>query len=197
MSSTDVTERMSAADFRARMESGSRGESRRSTLCRQQPEYDEQVSFFLMLDLLAIEYPHRVDDLRDIWASANGGLRSPRTAGRLRASGARKGVPDIEIMVPMNGCHGFFIEMKAPGSGRASTEQKVRIERLNRRGYRAIVAFGWIEAGRALCDYLGLAWSDRLIVQVDVERASRKRGDWCKGALHDVRACTGQGAVQQ
>lgn len=184
VSGMDVTPRMSLGDYRANLAAASKQTSLRTGVARRQPEYEEQVSLFVFLDLLAIAYPDRVDDLRDCWASANGGLRSRKTAGRLRAAGARRGVPDIEVMVAMNGRHGMFIELKAPGSGRASAEQKDRIARLNRRGYLAVIAFGWVEAGRALCAYLGIAWSDRLIVQVELERSTRKAGDWCKGVLH-------------
>jgi hypothetical protein len=89
-------------------------------------------------------------------------------------------------MVPRNGYAAMFLELKTGGSGRASEEQKVRIERLNRRGYLAIVVFGWVEAAQRLCEYLGFSWADRWIVAVEAERARRIRGDWCIGALHSA-----------
>jgi len=181
--SSDVTERMSAADFRAQLDA-----KRKGAQPRRQPEFDEQVLFFILLDHLADAYPDRIDDLRDIWASANGGLRSTRAAGRLLASGVRRGVPDIEVMVPANGQHGLFIEMKAPGSGRVSPgrvspNQRQRIERLTGRGYRAVVAYGWVDAGHALCDYLGLAWQPRWLVEVPAAKSSRRGKDWKTGRL--------------
>ena len=185
MTGANVTERMSATDYRSSLSTqGASSTSKRAALARRQPEYDEQVNLFILLDLLAIEHPDRVDDLCDIWASANGGMRSRGAAGRLRASGVRKGVPDVEVMVAMKGFHAMLIELKAVDSGSVSKEQKVRIERLNRRGYLAIVAQGWVAAGRALCEYLDLAWRDRWIVAVELERTTRRRGDWCRGALH-------------
>lgn len=186
VSRAECTERMSAADYRASLSTPAGVGSKRMRLARSQPEFDEQVSFFTFLDHLALAYPDRVDDLRDIWASANGGLRSPRTSGRLRASGARKGVPDIEIMVAMAPYHGMFIEMKAPRSGRLSPEQRARLARLNARGYRAVVAYGWIEAGQVLCAYLDLAWQDRWLAAVPADRAARKGRDWCTGVLHGI-----------
>lgn len=178
MKSSDVTERMSAADFRAQLDA-----KRNGTQPRRQPEFDEQVLFFILLDHLADAYPDRIDDLRDIWASANGGLRSTRAAGRLLASGVRRGVPDIEVMVPANGEHGLFIEMKAPGSGRVSPDQRQRIERLTGRGYRAVVAYGWVDAGHALCDYLGLAWQPRWLTDVPAAKSSRRGIAWKTGRL--------------
>lgn len=186
MNGADCTERMSAADYRAALSAPSkRPGGNRSRPARRQPEFDEQVLFFILLDHLAAAHPERTDELRDIWASANGGLRLPRTSGRLRAAGARKGVPDIEVMVPCQGFHGMFVEMKAPGSGRPTAEQKARIARLNGRGYRAVVAFGWIEAGQKLCEYLGLAWEDRWLVAVPEDRASRRGRGWLTGPLQN------------
>lgn len=166
---------MSIADYRAHLAAKARSG-------RVEHEYHEQVLFFVWLDVLADENPLLVDDLREIWASANGGHRSGRTAGRLRAAGARKGVPDICVMIPRQGKHGLFIELKALG-GRASSEQKARLVRLNERGYLALLAVGWIKAANIVCEYLGVAWRPGWETQVPLLYEARKGADWVNGIL--------------
>jgi hypothetical protein len=53
------------------------------------------------------------------WATPNGGLRTPREASLMKATGTRAGVPDLWIMWPGN-LGG--VELKAP-KGRLSPEQ--------------------------------------------------------------------------
>lgn len=73
---------------------------------------------------------------------------------RNRQLGVKAGVPDLFYPVPMRGCHGLFIEMKAV-RGRLRPEQKKWIEALRQLGYKCVVAHGWIEAKEALLEYVG------------------------------------------
>ncbi len=143
-------------------------------------ELDEQVRFFRFVDLLGERNPHLADALLDVYATANGGKRHRGEAGKLRDSGARRGVPDIEIWIPHGGYHGMVIELKAARSGRATPEQRSRIERLRARGYRAEICHGWIVAARCLCDYLSISIPDDAELAVEcrvvVARAARKKG---------------------
>lgn len=63
-------------------------------------------------------------------AIPNGGSRSKRTAGRLKAEGVRAGAPDIAIIF---GGHFFGLELKTP-SGRQSPAQKEAQQQIIRAG---------------------------------------------------------------
>lgn len=100
--------------------------------------------------------PHRPGaDL--IFALANENAAG-RGIGVLRwKMGVRAGLPDIGVFVPRGGYHGAFMELKQ-SSGVASDvrpNQRECQERLNRQGYRAVVCYGWFDAWKFLCDYLG------------------------------------------
>ena len=146
---------------------------------RRSLELDEQVRFFRFVDLLGERNPHLADALVDVYATANGGKRHRGEAGKLRESGVRRGIPDIEIWIPCGGYHGMVIELKAARSGRATPEQWSRIERLRARGYRAEICHGWIAAALSLCDYLSIALPDDVERAVEcrmtVARAARKK----------------------
>jgi hypothetical protein len=92
-------------------------------------------------------------------ASAGGAKTSKVTAGRLKISGYMKGCPDLMIFEPSGVYHGLFIEMKAPAvkglyqKGKASPEQLEWIDKLKRRGYRAVICYGFGEAKEVLDGY--------------------------------------------
>lgn len=115
-------------------------------------ESAEQVEFFRQVALLA----HETGDerYRCIFAVPMGGKRDLVTASRMKAEGARAGVPDIFVAVPAHGKCGLFIEMKIEG-GRTSEKQKVWIERLQRQGYGVAVAYGATDALGVLARYFG------------------------------------------
>ena len=85
----------------------------------------------------------------------NGGSRNKIEAAHLKQQGVRPGVPDLCLPVARGQYHGLYIEMKTD-TGRASTEQKDWIERLNAEGYFAEVCHGWESAVRVLEWYLTL-----------------------------------------
>jgi len=125
---------------------------------RRPSEYEEQVHFFALVDLLAKRHPSSADDLLDVFSTSSGGKRDRATAGKLREAGQRAGIPDIEVFVPKHGCHGLVIELKPLGSGKASRAQRDRLDRLCARGYSAHLIHGWLAAGKVLCTYLSLPW---------------------------------------
>jgi hypothetical protein len=89
-----------------------------------------------------------------IFAIPNGGLRDIVTAKRLKDEGVLDGVPDLFIASKgKNGEGGLFIEMKTP-SGKLTKQQSERINELNERGYRAVVAYGYDKAKQYLTEYL-------------------------------------------
>lgn len=114
----------------------------------------------------------------------NGGGRSKREAGILKAMGVKAGVSDLFLPVPrivdcridpatdggiamfdMSGqclfraMAGLWIEMKCDG-GRASEEQLKWIYAMRSMGYEAKVCTGWQEAVEAIKGYLGGEWAN-------------------------------------
>lgn len=92
-------------------------------------------------------------------AIPNGGLRSARTGAKMKATGARKGVWDVHLPVPRwrapsSVVTGLYIEMKKPGKGRLTDEQKDYRKHLDFYGYQSVVCFTWEEARDAILNYL-------------------------------------------
>lgn len=89
----------------------------------------------------------------------NGGSRHIAEAGKLKAMGVRRGVPDLFLPVQNynrsadSGYIGLFIELKKIG-GKVPPEQLIWIEYLNNQGYKAVVCYGWEEARDVIEEYL-------------------------------------------
>ncbi len=114
-------------------------------------EHEHQVALIAWREVLREVYP----EVGLLFAIPNGGLRRPRTAGRLKAEGAQDGVPDLLLPVARAGHYGLFIEMKSP-TGRLSMRQRWWAETLTAAGHRVEVARGWPAACALIVDYLGL-----------------------------------------
>lgn len=76
-----------------------------------------------------------------IFAIPNGGARRPSEAGRLKAEGVSKGVPDL--FVP---AWALWVEMKRTKGGVVSDEQRDWMEYLRSLGYECLVCRGAEEA---------------------------------------------------
>lgn len=131
-------------------------------------EFHEQVRFFKLVDILGEMHPHAREQLLDVYSTSSGGVRHKRTAGRLRQAGQRKGIPDIECLVPSQGYHALIIELKPEDRGRPTPEQSARILRYQLRGYRAEVIHGWIQAAKLLCEYLELPFPENAATLVEL-----------------------------
>lgn len=86
-------------------------------------------------------------------AVPNGGMRSKRTAGRLKAEGVSPGYPDLLLDLARGGFHGWRGELKAEG-GRVTDTQKQWHKALIAQGYHVDVAFGWLAMRDCLLRYL-------------------------------------------
>ena len=84
----------------------------------------------------------------------NGGGRSKREAGVLKAMGVRPGVSDLFLPVPAGGKHGLWLELKALG-GAISTEQRVWLGEMEKNGYSAFLCVGWEDARDRIVEDLG------------------------------------------
>ena len=121
-------------------------------LAKSGSEDAHQMAVFAWAALNVRRYPQ----LRWLHAIPNGGLRSPRTGARMKATGARKGVWDIFLPVPIFEIYsaGLYIEMKKPGTGRLTDEQKEFKKHLDFYNYDTTVCFTWEEAVEAIERYL-------------------------------------------
>jgi hypothetical protein len=88
-----------------------------------------------------------------LWAIPNGGARHIGTAVKLKAEGVVAGVPDLFLMIPKNGWHGMFIEMKIKG-GKLQENQKEFMGLAILLGYQSVVCYGFDDAKNAITAYL-------------------------------------------
>lgn len=80
-----------------------------------------------------IQYPYWSKFLFHI---RNGGsIKSAREGAKFKRMGVRKGIPDLFLSIPANGCHGFYIELKKQG-GKPSQEQIDNGNSFQELGYR-------------------------------------------------------------
>ena len=102
-------------------------------------------------------------DLNLLFAIPNGGWRDKREAARLKSMGVRAGVSDYflpcitwcEGIYGPERTHGLWLELKST-DGRLTGPQAEWGRLMLGQGYEFKVAKGWVEAARAICDYLGL-----------------------------------------
>ena len=113
-------------------------------------EEEEQITLFEWAGRMNYTYP----DLRWLYHVPNGGSRGKAEAGRFKAMGVRKGVPDVALDIPRGGLHGLRIEMKRRDGGKLSDAQREWIDHYNAIGYRAVVCHGWQEAAKVIEEYL-------------------------------------------
>jgi hypothetical protein len=121
----------------------------------QQSEDSHQAALCSWIERVRARYPA----LKMLFAIPNGGFRHKATAGKLKATGARAGVPDLFLAAPRGGYAGLFIEMKKPATtgsraGVTSPAQREWIRELRAENYRVEIAFGWEQASEFIKDYL-------------------------------------------
>jgi hypothetical protein len=110
-------------------------------------EHQEQV---ITIKWFRLQYPKLSNCL---WAIPNGGVRNIGTAIKLKSEGVLAGVPDLFLMIPKNGFHGLFIEMKIKG-GKLQPNQKEFMKLANALAYKSVVCYGFEEAKNVISDYL-------------------------------------------
>lgn len=115
-------------------------------------EHAEQAALIRM----AAAYEARHPALCLLFAIPNGGARHPAVAGKLKAEGVRRGVPDLCLPVPHGGYAGLWIEMKY-GKNTTSPEQDEWIAALRRAGHHVEVCRSAEAALAVLLDYLEVA----------------------------------------
>ncbi len=119
--------------------------------------------------------------LARLHAIPNGGYRDAITAGKLKAEGVKRGVPDVFLPLPMKATDhgedqwndimycGLYVEMKRPQTmkpgkrkalivdqiaGSTSDDQDEWITYLRQAGYAVCVVFSWREAAQQIESYV-------------------------------------------
>jgi hypothetical protein len=77
-------------------------------------------------------------------------------ARKLKEQGFQPGVYDYIIPVPSKDWTGMWLEMKRTRGGVESSDQKAFARRMKAYGWYCVVAKGWVEASRAIEQYLAL-----------------------------------------
>ncbi len=75
------------------------------------------------------------------------------TAHKLSRMNVKKGVPDFFLAVPLDGYHGFWLELKV-GKNKLSSDQKAFIKRKMERGYLCAATTGVEDSKEAILTYL-------------------------------------------
>ena len=112
---------------------------------------NEHLAQTLLIKWFRLQYPLMA---KCLWAIPNGGARHIGTAIKLKQEGVTAGVADLFLMIPANGFHGLFIEMKKDKGGRLQQNQENFLNLAESMGYGAEVAYGFEEAQKIIQKYL-------------------------------------------
>ena len=115
-------------------------------------EHQEQAGLVQIITAMSREYP----DLELMHAIPNGGHRTKSSASKIRAEGAKPGIPDLFLPVARGKYHGLYVELKRTKGWSVSADQKKMIPRLRLQGYRVEICPGADYALRVICDYMGI-----------------------------------------
>ncbi len=103
------------------------------------------------------EIPYRGTFLtKFFYAVPNGGYRTKRTGGILKAEGLKKGVPDIHCFIAVPPFHSLYIEMKTK-TGELSQDQESMISMLRKEGHKVVICRSVMGAIDEIFKYLGIS----------------------------------------
>jgi hypothetical protein len=126
-------------------------------------EDSQQMALFCWLAINSTHTP----ELLYAFAVPNGGLRDKITAARLKATGAKRGVPDIVQptirLVDSKWWPGMFVELKKVKGGDTRNPDQLRwAEYLKGQGYAHFLCKGYYAAREPFMWYFGqnLPWRD-------------------------------------
>lgn len=114
-----------------------------------QSEHEHQVALFAWAEGATDRWP----ELALMFAIANGGKRGSGEAGKLKAEGVKRGVPDLCLPVPRSVWHGLYVELKRVG-GKPDERQLEWRAQLRAQGYRSEIVEGWQAARDLIVRYL-------------------------------------------
>lgn len=113
-------------------------------------EHDEQAALIQWWS-----YAHKRFNLPEyaLFAIPNGGARHKAIAGKLKAEGVRKGIPDLELRISRNSYHALWIEMKW-GNNKPTKEQAEFMAWQVTQGAKCVICWTWEAAKKEIEDYL-------------------------------------------
>ena len=116
---------------------------------RIEREHVEAVALMKIVSMHEGRWP----ELSRLFHIPNGGARSKAAAGKLKAEGVKRGVPDYLFPVRRGEYVGLAIELKASG-GRVEPEQRDWLTHLQSQAWVAVTAYGAVEAWEFLRKYV-------------------------------------------
>lgn len=135
-------------------------------------EDSQQIALFMWAALNIDKYP----DLKFMFAVPNG-MFTPykQVAGKMRAMGMKRGVPDIMLPVKRGEWSGLFIELKRKktekqAAGKTSNEQNEWIGYLQNQGYGVAVCYGFEQSRDMVLQYLEYKEDKSKITKKDMEK---------------------------
>ena len=111
---------------------------------------NEHLAQSLLIKWFRLQYPLLA---KCLFAIPNGGVRHIGTAIKLKSEGVTAGVSDLFLMIPSNGKHGLFIEMKKK-DGKLQQNQAEFLNLAESMGYGAEVAYGFEDGVEKVKKYL-------------------------------------------
>ena len=86
----------------------------------------------------------------------SGGMGSSQYGSALNRLGRKKGVPDWPVMIPKNGYHGLYIELKRSRKRDSSVdkEQVKFLLQAESLGYKCVICYGYKAALHVIEEYL-------------------------------------------
>jgi hypothetical protein len=112
---------------------------------------DEHLAQSLLVKWFRLQYPLMA---KCLFAIPNGGARHIGTAIKLKDEGVTAGVADLFLMIPSNGKHGLFLEMKKEKGAKIQQNQLEFLSLAESMGYGAEVAYGFEEGVEKIKKYL-------------------------------------------
>lgn len=116
---------------------------------RIEREHAEAVALMKIVGMHEVSWP----ELARLFHVPNGGARIKAAAGKLKAEGVKRGVPDYLFPVRRGDYVGLAIELKASG-GRVEPEQRDWLTHLQSQGWVAVTAYGAEEAWQFVRKYV-------------------------------------------
>ena len=122
---------------------------------RNHPEHDLQCAIIEWCELHKDAYPH----LDRIYANPLGGKRPMKTALAMKAEGAKAGIPDLTLPVPILPYHGAYFELKIKPN-KPTDKQRDWIDYLGSVGYYTAVVYSLDDFIFQIENYYSLGMDD-------------------------------------
>lgn len=110
----------------------------------------EQVEHINVVNWFNFQFPELSEDFHHFANERKCSIQHGRTLKRM---GVKKGVSDFFLAFPLDGYHGFWLELKV-GKNKLTEEQKQFMKRKTERGYLCAACWGFESAKELFLTYL-------------------------------------------